>query len=147
MVLRVFERDRIAQHARGLAVGIGSATVPDFGEPSPTLVKKVRIICLALPEAYEESAWVGTRWRIRKRTIAHVFNIDFGQGSVPAVMFRSTGPELEVLRGTGHPYVTGWKDAAMMFLGDDTDWAEVAELVTESYRFCAPQTLRHRLDR
>jgi hypothetical protein len=67
--------------------------VPDFGEPSPTLVKKVRIICLALPEAYEEPAWVGTRWRIRKLTIAHIFNIDFGQGPVPAVMFRSTGPE------------------------------------------------------
>ena len=30
---------------------------------------------------------------------------------------------------------------------DDTDWGEVAELVTESYLFCAPQKLRRRLDR
>jgi predicted DNA-binding protein (MmcQ/YjbR family) len=33
-----------------------------------------------------------------------------------------------------------------MVLDGDTDWDEVAELVTESYRFCAPQKLRHRLD-
>jgi hypothetical protein len=28
-----------------------------------------------------------------------------------------------------------------MALDDDTDWAEVADLVTESYRICAPQKL------
>jgi hypothetical protein len=33
-----------------------------------------------------------------------------------------------------------------MVLGDATDWDEVAELVTESYRFCAPRTLLRRLD-
>ena len=31
-------------------------------------------------------------------------------------------------------------------LDDETDWAEVAELVTESYRFCAPQKLARQLD-
>jgi hypothetical protein len=34
-----------------------------------------------------------------------------------------------------------------MVLDDDTDRHEVAELVTESYRWCAPRKLRHRLDR
>ena len=28
-----------------------------------------------------------------------------------------------------------------MVIDDDTDWAEVADLVTESYRVCAPQKL------
>jgi hypothetical protein len=115
--------------------------MPEFGEPSPVFVEKVRTICLALPETYEEPAWVGTRWRVRKRTIAHVFDFDGGRGLTPAVMFRSTGPELEMLRATGHPFVTGWKDAAMLFLGEETDWAEVAELVTESYCFLAPKKL------
>jgi predicted DNA-binding protein (MmcQ/YjbR family) len=32
-------------------------------------------------------------------------------------------------------------------LDDDTDWEEVTELVTESYRHCAPQKLARRLDR
>ena len=34
-----------------------------------------------------------------------------------------------------------------MVLDDDTNWDEVAELVTESYRFCALQRLRHQLGR
>jgi hypothetical protein len=33
-----------------------------------------------------------------------------------------------------------------MVLDDDTDWDEVAELVTESYRFCAPQRLLRQLE-
>ena len=33
-----------------------------------------------------------------------------------------------------------------MVLDAQTDWSEVAELVTESYRFCAPQKLSRRLD-
>jgi hypothetical protein len=34
-----------------------------------------------------------------------------------------------------------------MVIDDDTDWAEVADLVTESYRICAPQRLMRLLDR
>ena len=33
-----------------------------------------------------------------------------------------------------------------LVLSDDTDWTEVAELVTESYRYCAPQKLVRLLD-
>jgi len=33
-----------------------------------------------------------------------------------------------------------------MALDDDTDWDEVSELVTESYRFCAPRKLVRELD-
>jgi len=117
-------------------------------EPDELVADRVRSICLALPETYEEPAWVGVRWRIRKRTVAHVFSIELeGQGQpTNAVMFRSTGPELDVLRGIGPPYFTGWKDAAMMALDDRTDWTEVAELLTESYRFLAPKKLIARLD-
>lgn len=34
-----------------------------------------------------------------------------------------------------------------MVLDGGTDWDEVAELVIESYRYCAPQKLRQQLDR
>ena len=104
-------------------------------------MERVRSVCLGLPETYEEPAWVGVRWRIRKRTVAHVFSIEIEQQPVTAVMFRLTGPELEVLRGIGPPYFAEWKDAVMMTLDDRTDWAEVAELLTESYRFLAPKKL------
>ena len=117
-----------------------------LGEPDELFVERVRSVCLGLPETYEEPAWVGVRWRIRKRTVAHVFDIELDAGPVAAVMFRLAGPELEVLRGMGPPYFAEWKDAAMMTLDDGTDWAEVAELLTESYRFLAPKKLIAMLD-
>ncbi len=46
-----------------------------MGEPTdvaPAILDRLRARCLALPEAYEEQAWVGTRWRVRGRTFAHV---------------------------------------------------------------------------
>jgi hypothetical protein len=33
-----------------------------------------------------------------------------------------------------------------MVIDGDTDWAEVADLVTESYRICAPKKLARLLD-
>ena len=120
--------------------------MPGLGEPAESLVERVRSVCLGLPETYEEPAWVGVRWRIRKRTVAHVFSIEIEQQPVTAVMFRLTGPELEVLRGIGPPYFAEWKDAVMMTLDDRTDWTEVSELLTESYRFLAPKKLIAKLD-
>ena len=34
-----------------------------------------RGVCLTLPDAYEEEAWVGTRWVVRRRTFAHLLEI------------------------------------------------------------------------
>ncbi|MEA3056412.1 MAG: hypothetical protein QOD30_1844 [Actinomycetota bacterium] len=118
-----------------------------LGEPAEPFVERVRAVCVALPEAYEEPAWVGVRWRVRKRTVAHVFSIEVDDEVVTAVMFRSTGPEHEVLRGIGPPYYAPWKDSVMLALDDDTDWSEVAELLTESYCFSAPKKLIALLDR
>ena len=39
----------------------------DYSDPPDTLVAQVRAICLALPDAYEEKAWAGTRWMVRKK--------------------------------------------------------------------------------
>jgi hypothetical protein len=36
----------------------------------------VRRVCLGFPEVVEEQAWVGTRWRVRSKTFAHVLVID-----------------------------------------------------------------------
>lgn len=123
------------------------------------LVDGIRSVCLALPETYEEEAWVGTRWRVRSRTFAHVIAVDAGwppayaraagvDGPVTVLMFRSSGPELEALRNSGHPFFpTPWRrDEIGMVLGDDTDGDEVAELVTESYRTQAPRKLSRTLD-
>ncbi|HSJ61351.1 MAG TPA: MmcQ/YjbR family DNA-binding protein [Jiangellaceae bacterium] len=63
--------------------------------------------------------------------------------------FRSSGDELVALTRSGPPFCQPpWSPTVVgMVLDDDTGWDEVAELVTDSYRFCAPQQLRHQLDR
>lgn len=128
-------------------------------EPTGDVVARVASIALALPETYEEDAWTGVRWRIRSKTFAHVLVAQEGYTSAyrdmtgvteptTVMTFRSTGEELLALTHVGPPfYQPPWSPTVVgMVLDDDTDWDEVAELVTESYRFCAPQKLRRLLD-
>ena len=48
----------------------------DSSDPPEAVVARLRVICLALPDAYEQKAWAGTRWMVRKRTSAHVLWVD-----------------------------------------------------------------------
>ena len=56
---------------------------------------------------------------------------------------QSSGEELEVFSRIGHPYFRPvWRPGIVgMVLDGDTDWTEVAELVTESYCLLAPDKL------
>ena len=121
---------------------------------------ELRSLCLGLPEAYEEEAWVGTRWRIRGRTFAHILEIASGwppayaraaatDGPCSVLMFRSSGQELDVLRSSGRPFFAPpWRaDEVGMILDDDVDPAEIAELVTDSYCVLAPKALSRTVDR
>ena len=85
------------------------------GDVPPAIVAMVRAACRALPEAYEEDAWVGIRWRIRTRTFAHVLTIADGRppgyvraagtdGPAVVLMFRAGGDELTALRSGGTPF-------------------------------------------
>jgi hypothetical protein len=118
------------------------------------IVAELRAVCLGLPEAYEEQAWVGTRWMVRKRTFAHVLMIESGwppayaraaasDGPMTVVMFRSSGEELDALRNAGHPFFAPvWRaDEVGMVVDAGADWDEVRELVTESYCVQAPRKL------
>jgi YjbR len=129
-------------------------------EPSGDVVARVASTALALPDAYEEDAWTGVRWRVRSRTFAHVLVAQEGYTSAyrdvagvteptTVLTFRSSGDELLALAHAGPPfYQPPWSPTVVgMVLDDDTHWDEVAELVIESYRFCAPQKLRRQLDR
>lgn len=124
-------------------------------EPDPAYVVRVAPYALALPDAYEEDAWTGVRWRVRTRTFAHVMVITpdrdaYGLGLTephPMVSFRADGEELLALTHAGPPFFKPpWAPTVVgLLLGDDTDWDEVGELVTESYRLLAPQRLVRRL--
>jgi hypothetical protein len=124
------------------------------GDVPPSILSRLRPICRALPEAYEEAAWIGVRWRIRQRTIAHVYVPDperhpvYAQhlvaGAPSTVMtFRVPADDLLGLTGGGFPFFrAAWgRNVAGTFLGDHTDWTEIAELVTDSYCEMAPKFL------
>ena len=130
------------------------------GAVAEAVLAELRSVCLGLPDAYEEAAWVGRRWCVRKKTFAHVFHADLGSTPVVAkiaqalgpstmLVFRSSGEELDVLRHQGPPFFyAGWgRDAVSMRIDDATDWDEVAELVTESYCRMAPKKLQALVDR
>jgi predicted DNA-binding protein (MmcQ/YjbR family) len=130
------------------------------GDVPPEILARLRPICLGLPETYEEPAWVGTRWRIRKRTFAHVLTADPDHQMAYAraaatdrpmctLTFRSPGDEIDGLVRSGYPfYKPGWgADVVGVVLDDEVDWEEVGELLTESYSILAPKRLAAQVDR
>ncbi len=120
----------------------------DYLEVPATIVRHVRLACSHLPEAYEEQAFAGVRWRIRGNTLAHVVTVA-GAPAVTYVTFHAAGEELEALPAMGDPFFPGWGPGLVaMVLREDgtTDWAEVSALLTDSYRLLAPKKLIARLD-
>lgn len=122
------------------------------------ILAKLRSICLRLPEAYEEQAWAGTRWMVRKRNFAHVVKIDAGwppayaraagsDGPLVVLTFRASGLLYDTLRTTGAPFFhaewgTLWGTKVIgMSIGKSVDWDEVAVLLGQSYRLLAPKKL------
>jgi predicted DNA-binding protein (MmcQ/YjbR family) len=126
-------------------------------EPDPRLVARVAELALVLPGAHEQDAWTGVRWRVRQRTFAHVVALRHDDAverlgltdgrTVTVVTLRSTGEERAALAAIGPPYLDSWgDDVVAVVLDDDTDWGELGELVTESYRLLAPRRLVRELD-
>jgi hypothetical protein len=115
------------------------------------ILERVRTLCLVLPEVtvrVDDSL-------IRKRSTAYSFDIRrrsfcllvATEGStgraVPLLVLRARAGERAALLSAGHPYFASRAggDRIGVLLSDDTDWAEIRELVTESYRILAPKKL------
>ena len=120
------------------------------------IVERVRTLCLALPEVTVRVDYS----LIRTRSTAHSFDIrrrsfcllvawaDPAGQPVPLLVLRANPDEREVLLSIGHPFFPSraGRDRIVVVLTDDTDWAEIRELVTESYRILAPKKLIALLD-
>ena len=150
--------------SRGPGFGVATVASMSSREVPEAFLGALRTVCLALPEAYEEQAWVGTRWMVRTKNFAHVVMIDDGwppayaraaelDGPAVVLTFRAQGPDLDALRDAGPPFFKPrWFDDIVGIVLDDdppgsdptdsdTDWDEVAALVTESYCVVAPKKL------
>ena len=99
-----------------------------------------------LPECREDAAWVGVHWRVRSATVAHVFG---GEDQLFRIVFRAEPDEVMALQHLGAPYFrAGWgRNIVGMVLDDETDWDELAELLTDSYCVQAPKELAARVQR
>jgi hypothetical protein len=120
------------------------------------IFKRVRTLCLALPEVtvrVDES-------RIRARSTAYSFDIrrrsfclliatEHSTGKhVPLLVLRADPDDREALLSIGGPFFAtrAGHDRIGVLLTDDTDWQEIRELVTDSYRLLAPKKLTALLD-
>jgi len=67
---------------------------------------------------------------------------------VPLLVLRADPDDREALLSIGHPFFAprAGRDRIGVVLTDDTDWEEIRELVTESYRVLAPKKLTVLLD-
>lgn len=144
-----------------MSAGVASVVpVDEYDERLAAAVQRLAAICLALPESYEEDAWVGVRWRVRKKTFAHVCVLREGRpegyaraagtdGPALVLFFRAEPAEAATLGHLGPPYFQPdwWPTAAGLLLDDDTDWDEVTELLTDSYCRQAPRRLAAQVDR
>jgi YjbR len=110
------------------------------------MVLRIGEVMARLPRTIEENAWVGTRWRVGQATIAHVFG---GEDQLFRITFRAEPDEVMAFEHLGAPYFrAGWgANVVGMLLDDDTDWDELAELLTDSYCLQAPPSLADQVDR
>lgn len=136
---------------------------PRRGDAPVDIVDRLRRICLALPEAEEQDAWVGVRWSVRGKAFAHVLTTEAAwppvyvramDGLAPAAVltFESAPPELDALRHAPPPFFAPpWRPTIVGMvldaLDDPVDWYEIAELLTESYCVHAPARLVELVDR
>jgi hypothetical protein len=120
------------------------------------ILQRVRKLCLVLPEVTVRVD--GSR--VIQRSTAYSFDVRersfcllvATQGStgknVPLLTLRVNPDERNALLSIGHPFfaVRGGVDRLGVLLTDDSDWEEIRELVTESYRILAPKKLTELLD-
>ena len=116
----------------------------------PHILIYLRKLCMALPDAYEETAWAGTRWCIRKRNFAHVIMIKDGHppnyakaantnGPECVLTFRSDLAEYDAAIFQGEPYFkpVWFRNIAGMKLHQDSNWNAVKDHIEASYRLLA----------
>jgi predicted DNA-binding protein (MmcQ/YjbR family) len=120
------------------------------------IFERVRTLCLALPEVTVRVDRSLTRTRstahsfdIRRRSFCLVVAREGRTGKpVPLLVLRTDPDEREALLSIGRPFFAtrAGRDRIGVLLTDKTDWEEIRELVTESYRVLAPKKLTALLD-
>ena len=120
--------------------------MPDRPDLPPEWVERLRTVLGRLPECEEHAAWTGVAWRVGQATVAHAFG---GEDQQFRITFRAEPEEVLAFEHLGAPYfrVAWGANVVGMLLDGDTDWEELAELLTDSYCLQAPQRLVRLVER
>jgi hypothetical protein len=120
------------------------------------IVERVRTLCLALPEVTVrvDDSLVPDRstaysFDIRRRSFCLLVARESSSGRpVTLLVLRADPEERAALLAGGHPFYASraGPGRVAVVLTDDTDWDEIRELVTQSYRMLAPKKLTALLD-
>jgi hypothetical protein len=139
-----------------LAGSPGGCRVSAPVEVPQDIVERIRALCLALPEVtvrVDESLTTARStarsFDIRRRSFCLlVARQDAAGKPVPMLVLRAGPGEREALLSMGHPFFAsrGGRDRIVVMLTGHTDWEQIGELVTESYRILAPKKLTALLD-
>lgn len=109
----------------------------------------IREICLAMPESSEKETWGSPTFRVRDKIFAS-FGETEGDDSVTVVTMKAAPGEQEPLLAEGHPFFmpkyVGSKGWIGIVLDADTDWAEIAEFIEDSFRQIGPKRLSAQID-
>jgi len=112
---------------------------------------KLRKLCLALPQAHEVEAWGEPTFRVKNKLFAMFADAsNHHGGGRPAVWCKAAPGNQELMIGVAPerffkpPYVgpSGWIG---IWLDGKVDWAEVADLLRDSYLLVAPKKLADEL--
>lgn len=118
----------------------------------PSVLARVRKLCLALPEAHEVEAWGEPTFRVRNKLFAMFASKDNHHGSGRNGVWVKAAASNQSLMVRAHPdrffvppYVgpSGWVG---VWTDSDTDWKELASLFEDGYRLVAPKRLLVVLD-
>ena len=120
------------------------------------IVERIRALCLALPEVTVRVDGSLTRARstarsfdIRRRSFCLLVAVEKPTGeAISLLVLRADPDEREALLSVGDPFFAprAGRDRIGVLLTGDTEWEEIRELVTESYRVLAPKKLSALLD-
>lgn len=122
-------------------------THPRMYDDSNPAIKRLRNMCLALPEAFEKEAWGECTFRVTGGSMFAMTDNDHHDSGHVAVWIKAPPMVQEILvnadgkRFFVPPYVgpKGWVGVRLDY---KVDWEELAEILKDGYLMSAPKRLR-----
>ena len=115
-------------------------------------LKRMLAIVARLPDVERSDNPLGCYFIVRRKIFAQIATFIDPQGKPATIVaMRPDSEERESLLAVGHPYFSRgpWDERLgriAVMIDATTDWDEIAELVTDSYRLTAPKKLVAQLD-